>query len=48
MALSLEEADSMSLLMLVIADYCNFNGTKDVGIGPRDVQLVYPRETPLN
>jgi hypothetical protein len=48
MALSLEEADSMSLLMLVIADYCNFNGTKDEGIGPRDVQLVYPRETTLN
>jgi hypothetical protein len=38
----------MSLLMLVIADYCNFNGTNDEGIGPRDVQLVYPRETTLN
>ena len=46
-ALGLNDLDSMSLLMLVVTDYCNFNGSEDEGIGPRDVQLVYPRnETP--
>ena len=47
-ALSLENIDSISLLMLVITDYCNFNGSDEEGLGPRDVQLVYPRETTSN
>ena len=44
-ALSLDTIESLSFLMLVIADYCNFNGTKDEGIGPRDVKLIYPMES---
>ena len=47
-ALCLDSIDSIALLMLVIADYCNYNGTKDEGIGPREVQLVYPKETNFN
>lgn len=45
-ALSLDTIESLSFLMLVIADYCNFNGTKDEGIGPRDVKLIYPMDSP--
>lgn len=44
LALSLGDINSVALLMLVIADYCNFSGDKE-GIGPNDVQLVYPPRT---
>ena len=44
-ALALNDPDSMVLLMLTVADYCNFNGSEEEGIGPRDVQLVYPRDS---
>ena len=47
-ALSLNNPDSMALLMLVVTDYCNFNGSENEGIGPRDVQLVYPRSKTPN
>lgn len=47
-ALSLESVESIALLMLVVADYCNFNGAKNEGLGPGDVQLVYPRDTTRN
>lgn len=48
LASSLEDIDSMALLMLIIVDYCNFNGATEEGLGPHDVQLVYPRETTRN
>ena len=47
-ALSLNDIDSLSLLMLVVCDYANFNGAEEEGIGPRDVQLVYPQECTPN
>ena len=40
-----KDIDCLSLLMLVVADYANFNGSDNEGIGPREVQLVYPHET---
>ena len=43
-ALGLDSVDSIALLMVVISDYCTFNGSKQEGIGPREVQLIYPRE----
>ncbi|MBP5386586.1 MAG: AAA family ATPase [Prevotella sp.] len=45
LANSFKDIDCLSLLMLVVADYANFNGSDNEGIGPRDVQLVYPHET---
>lgn len=48
LANSFNDVDSLSLLMLVIADYANFYGSGNEGIGPRDVQLVYPRDTTPN
>ena len=48
LANSFKDIDCLSLLMLIIADYANFNGSSSEGIGPRDVQLVYPRETTPN
>ena len=45
LANSFKDIDCLSLLMLVVADYANFNGSGNEGIGPRDVQLVYPHET---
>ena len=45
LANSFKDIDCLSLLMLVVADYANFNGSENEGIGPRDVQLVYPHET---
>lgn len=48
LAAKLKDLDCVSLLMLVVTDYCNFNGSKDEGLGPRDVQLAYPRETTRN
>lgn len=47
-ALTLNDIDSMSLLMLVVSDYCNFNGLSDEGIGPSIVQMVYPRHKTTN
>ena len=47
-ALSFNDIDSLSLLMLVVCDYANFNGAEEEGIGPRDVQLVYPQESTPN
>ena len=47
-ALSFNDIDSLSLLMLVVCDYANFNGAEEEGIGPRDVQLVYPQECTPN
>ena len=43
-----KDIDCLSLLMLVVTDYANFNGSGNEGIGPRDVQLVYPHETTPN
>ena len=43
-----KDIDCLSLLMLVVSDYANFNGSGNEGIGPRDVQLVYPHETTPN
>ena len=48
LASSFKDIDCLSLLMLVVADYANFNGSDNEGIGPRDVQLVYPHETTPN
>lgn len=48
LAKSFKDIDCLSLLMLVIADYANFNGSANEGIRPRDVQLVYPHETTPN
>jgi hypothetical protein len=48
LANSFKDIDCLSLLMLVIADYANFNGSGNEGIGPHDVQLVYPHETTPN
>ena len=48
LANSFKDIDCLSLLMLVVADYANFNGSGNEGIGPRDVQLVYPHETTPN
>lgn len=45
LANSFKDIDCLSLLMLVVADYANFNGSDNEGIGPREVQLVYPHET---
>ena len=46
-ALGLNDLDAMALLMLVVADYCNYNGANNEGIDPYDIDLVYPpRETP--
>ena len=45
-ALDLGDTDSMSLLMLVIADYCQFSGQDNEGIDLEDVQMVYTREMP--
>lgn len=42
--LKLKSNDSMMLLMLLVGDYCNFNGSPQEGIGPREVQLVFPRD----
>lgn len=47
-ALSFNDIDSLSLLMLVVCDYAYFNGTEKEGIGPGDVQLVYPQERTSN
>ena len=47
-ALSFNDIDSLSLLMLIVCDYANFNGTEEEGIGPREVQLVYPQESTPN
>lgn len=47
-ALSFNDIDSLSLLMLVVSDYAYFNGTEKEGIGPGDVQLVYPQERTPN
>ena len=44
-ALGLGDNDCLTLLMLVIADYCNFSGQDNEGIGLHDVQLVYPIDT---
>lgn len=43
-----KDIDCLSLLMLVVTDYANFYGSGNEGIGPRDVQLVYPHETTPN
>ena len=48
LANNFNDINCLSLLMLVIADYANFNGSANEGIGPRDVQLVYPREATPN
>ena len=48
LANSFKDLDSLSLLMLVIADYANYNGSGNEGLGPRDVQLVYPHGTTPN
>ena len=48
LANSFKDIDSLSLLMLVIADYANYNGSENEGIRPRDVQLVYPHELTPN
>lgn len=48
LANSFKDTDCLSLLMLIIADYANYNGSDNEGIGPRDVQLVYPRESTPN
>lgn len=48
LANSFKDIDCLSLLMLVITDYANYNGSGNEGIGPRDVQLVYPHETTPN
>ena len=45
-ALELQDLDAMSLLMLVIADYCNYNGTNTEGLGSYEVNLVYPENSP--
>lgn len=42
-AMSLSNIDSIALLMVVIADYCNYNGSQQEGIGPQEVRMVYPR-----
>ena len=47
-ALGLGDVDSMCLLMLIVADYCNYNGSEEEGIGPHEVQLVYPSATTRN
>lgn len=46
-ALGLDDLDAMALLMLVVADYCNFYGTESEGIDPYEVKLVYPQEKAL-
>lgn len=43
-----KDIDCLSLLMLVVADYANYNGSGNEGISPCDVQLVYPQETTPN
>ena len=43
-ALGLGNTDVMCLLMLVVADYCNFNGTGNEGIGQLEVRRVYTSE----
>ena len=43
-----DDIDCLSLLMLVVADYANYNGSGHEGIGPREVQLVYPHDTTPN
>ena len=48
LANSFKDIDCLSLLMLVIADYANYNGSGNEGIGPRDVQLIYPHESTPN
>ena len=41
-ALGLNDLNAMVLLMLVVADYCNYNGDSNEGIVPYDIDLVYP------
>ena len=48
LANSFKDIDCLSLLMLIVTDYANFNGSGNEGIGPHDVQLVYPHETTPN
>ena len=48
LANSFKDINCLSLLMLIVADYANFSGSDNEGIGPSDVQLIYPRESTPN
>ena len=47
-ALDLKDTDAMVLLTLLLADYYHYGNTESEGIGPYEVQLVYPRESILS
>ena len=44
-ALGFNDIDNLALLMLIVCDYANYNGSEEEGISPNDVRRVYAYES---